>query len=145
MSVLDRALEFSAAQTQVASSAAVTQSTDVVDTRNNVLKNTWGTAIDSELGGLTWNCNINTVINATTVITAQLWSHSAATSVKSGTELARIAFPAAAPAGTRRSLRFPAGSFSPERYVGVTYTVSGAKCTTGAIDSWLALDAEKTD
>lgn len=145
MSVLDAALEFSDAQTQVASSAAVTQSTNVVDTRNNKTKDTWGTSIDAELGGMVWNCNINTVINAVTIITAKFMSHSAATSIKSGTELAEFVFTAAAAAGTRKYIKFPAGSVAPERYVGVTYTVSGAKCTTGAIDSWLALDAEKYD
>jgi hypothetical protein len=145
MAVLDAALEFSDAQTQVASSAAVTQSTNVIDTRKNLTVNTWRTAINAELGGLVWNCNINTVINAVTIITAKLMSHSAATSIKSGTEIAEIVFPAAAAAGTKRSLKIPPGHIGVNRYVGVTYTVSGAACTTGAIDSWLSLDSEKYD
>lgn len=142
--ILDDKLEFSDAQTLVASSAAVTQSTNLVDMRTGS-KNAWGTAIDNEIGGMVWNCNINTVVNATTVITAKLMSHSAETSIKSGTEMAEIVFPAAAPAGTRRSIKFPVGTTPPERYLGVTYTVSGAACTTGAVDSFLSLDTEKYD
>jgi len=144
MAVLDAALEFSDAQTQVASSAAVTQSTNVVDTRKNVTKDAWGTAINAEIGGSVWNCNINTTVNAVTIITAKLMHHSAATSIKSGTELAQIVFAAAAAAGTRKSVKLPPGT-EVARYLGVTFTVSGAKCTAGAIDSYLNLDVEKYD
>jgi len=142
--ILDAALEFSDAQSLIASSAAVTQSTNVVDMRTGS-KNAWGTAIDNEIGGLVWNCNVNTTINAVTVITAKLMSHSAATSIKSGTELAEFVFAAAAPAGTRKSIKFTPGFTPPERYLGVTYTVSGAACTAGAMDSFLSLDMEKYD
>jgi len=143
MSVLDNELIFSDAQTQVASSAAVTQSTNVADmTEGKTIKNEWDAAKDNEIGGLTWNLVVGTVINAVTIITAKLMSHSAATSIKSGTEIAEIVLDAAAAAGTKKAITFPVGLASPERYLGVTYTVSGAKCTTGAIDSWLGLENE---
>ncbi len=147
--ILDASLEFSDAQTQVASSAAVTQSTNVVDLWDgnaaNPNKDTWGAAKLPELGGAMWNCNINTVINATTVITAKLMTHTGATSIKSGTQVAEIVFAAAAAAGTRKALKIPTGLEIATRYLGVTYTVSGASCTTGAIDSFLSLDNEKYD
>ncbi len=148
MAILDASLEFSDAQAQAASSAAVTQSTDVRnlwDTRSAAPnKDAWGTAEGVDLSGLTWNLNVGVAINATTVITAKLMAHTAATSIKSGTELAQIVLPAAAPIGTRRSLQLPVGTKlgATLDYVGVTYTVSAAKCTAGAINSWLGLDSE---
>jgi hypothetical protein len=143
MSVQDRDLKFSDAQAMAASSAAVTQSTDVVDTtEGKTIKNAWGTSIDNQIGNAVWNLAVTGAINATTVITAKLMTHSAATSIKSGTEIAEIVLPAAAAAGTRRSVKFNPGQDVAERYLGVTYTVSGAKCTAGNIESWLGADAE---
>ncbi len=143
MSVLDRELQFSDAQTQVASSAAVTQSTDVIDTTEaKSIVDEWGAAKDNQMGDLVWNILVGTVVNATTVITCKLMTHSAATSIASGTEIASIALVAAAPAGTHHSIHFDVGQAVAERYLGVTYTVGAAKCTTGAIDSWLGLEAE---
>lgn len=149
MAILDASLEFSDAQAQAASSAAVTQSTNVVDIwdGNSANPNTdaWGSGKLPEIGGSVWNCNINTTINATTVITAKLMTHSAATSIASGTQVAEIVFAAAAAAGTRKSFEFQPGAEIATRYLGVTYTVSGAKCTAGAIDSYLSLDSEAYD
>ena len=148
MAILDNKLEFSDAQAQAASSAAVTQSTDVRnlwDARSAAPnKDAWGTAEGVDLSGLTWNVNVGVAINATTVITAKLMAHTAATSIKSGTELAQIVLPAAAPIGTRRAVKLPVGTKlgATLDYVGVTYTVSAAKCTAGAINSWLGLDSE---
>lgn len=143
MSVQDAAQLFSDAQAQAASSGAVTQSTNVIDTTEaKTIENAWGTAIDNQIGNSVWNLTVTTAINATTVITAKLMTHSAATSIASGTELAQIVLPAAAAAGTKRSVRFNPGQDVAERYLGVTYTVSGAKCTAGAIESWLGADAE---
>lgn len=149
MSVIDANQEFSDAQAQAASSAAVTQSTNVIDMWHGKAANpntdAWGTAKLPEIGGQVWNANVNVVVNASTIITAKLMTHSAAASIKSGTEIAQIVFPAAAPAGTRRSLKMLPGQEVATRYLGVTYTVSGAKCTTGAIDSYLNLDNEVYD
>jgi hypothetical protein len=148
MSVLDASLEFSDAQAQAASSAAVTQSTNVVDlwgATANPQEDGWNATKLPELGWSAWNANINVTVNATTVITAKLMTHSAATSIKSGTEVAQIVFAAAAAAGTKKSFIIPPGTEIATRYLGVTYTVSGAKCTAGAIDSYLSLDNEKYD
>lgn len=143
--ILDAALEFSDAQTQAASSAAVTQSTNVVDTRSDKIYNAWKAALSlNQFGEMVWNVNVNTTINATTVITAKLMTHSAATSIKSGTQLAEIVLPAAAAAGTRRAVKLTP-NITTLRYLGVTYTVSGAKCTAGAIDSFLSKDTERYD
>lgn len=152
--ILDAGLEFSDAQTQAASSAAVTQSTNVIDmwdgNATNPNKDVFGGAKLPEIGGMVWNCKINTTINATTVITAKLMSHTAATSIASGTQVAEFIFLAAAVAGAKTSnkaFKFLPGTeiATSDRYLGVTYTVSGAKCTAGAIDSFLSLDNEKYD
>lgn len=143
----DYSLRFSNGQAMAASSAAVTQSTNV-HSLGVSLYDAWGTAKKPELGGLVWNLNVETVINAVTVITAKLMSHTAAASIKSGTELASIVLPAAAAVGTRRSVKLPVGmeiGSATTPHIGVTYTVSGAKCTTGAINSWLDLSEEKHD
>jgi len=149
MAILDANLEFSDAQTQVGSSAAVAQSTNVYDMWEgksaNPNKDAFGNAKLPELGNAVWNANINIVINAVTIITAKLMTHSAATSIKSGTEVASIVFPAAAPAGTKRAFKIPPGTEIATRYLGVTYTISGANCTTGAIDSFINLDNEAYD
>jgi len=142
--ILDAALEFSDAQAITGSIAAITQSTNVVDMRTSS-KNAWGLYIDNEIGGIVWNCDVNTTVNASTVITAKLMSHSAATSIKSGTELSQFVFAAAAAAGTRKNIKFPPGFTPPERYLGVTYTVAGAKATAGKFDSFVSLDNEKYD
>lgn len=149
MAVLDASQEFSDAQAQAASSGAVTQSTNVIDMWQGKAANpnldAWDSAKLPEIGGQVWNCNINITVNASTVITAKLMTHSAATSIKSGTQVAEIVFAAAAAAGTRKNVLFPPGTEIATRYLGVTYTVSGAKCTAGAIDSFLNLDTELYD
>lgn len=145
--MLDHSLEFSDKQAQAASSAAVTQSTNV-HALGASLEDAWGNAKKPELGGLVWNVNVSTTINAVTVITAKLMSYTAAASIASGTELASIVLPAAAAAGTRRSVKLPAGTeigSATTPHIGVTYTVSAAKCTVGNINSWLGLDNEKHD
>ena len=143
MSVIDAAQQFSDAQAMAASSAAVTQSTNVIDTTEaKTIKGAWGTSIDNQIGGSVWNILVTTAINATTVITAKLMTHSAATSIASGTEIAEIVLPAAAAKGVKRAVQLPIGQQVAERYLGVTYTVSGAKCTAGAIESWLGADNE---
>ncbi len=144
MSVQDAAQLFSDAQAMAASSAAVTQSTNVMDTTEaKTIKNAWGTALDNQIGGSVWNLTVTGVVNAVTIITAKLMTHSAATSIKSGTEIAQIVLAAAAAAGTKVAVQLPIGQEVAERYLGVTYTVSGAKCTTGNIESWLSADNEK--
>jgi len=151
MAILDASLEFSDAQAQAASSAAVTQSTNVRNlwdaSTSAPNKDAWGTALGVDLSGLTWNINVSTTINASTIITCKLMSHTAASSIKSGTELAQIVLAAAAAAGTRKAVTLPEGTVlgATHDYVGVTYTVSGAKCTAGAINSWMGLDSEKHD
>ena len=143
MSILDAAQEFSDAQSMAASSAAVTQSTNVIDTtEGKTIEDEWNAAIDNQIGNSVWNLMVGTAINATTVITAKLMTHSAETSIASGTEIAQIVLPAAAAAGTKRSVEIMPGQDVAERYLGVTYTVSGAKCTAGAVDSWLGADRE---
>lgn len=148
--MLDHSLKFSAKQSMAASSAAVTQSTNVHslgDGLYNMSSKYGGAEVANQLGGLVWNLNVSTAINAVTIITAKLMVHSAATSIASGTELASIVLGAAAAAGTRRSLKLPAGfeTGTTTPHIGVTYTVSGAKCTAGNINSFLSLEEEKHD
>lgn len=142
MGILDSTLEFSDAQAMAASSAAVTQSTNV-HSLGASLKDAWGSAKIPELGGMYLNLAVSTVVNASTIITAKLMSHTAATSIKSGTQIASIVLPAAAAAGTKRSVRLPFGQAigsATTPHIGVTYTVSGAKCTTGAVNCWLGAE-----
>lgn len=142
--MLEYASTFSDEQAMAASSAAVTQSSNVLGLGTG-LADAWGTVKKPELGGLVWNLHVETVVNAVTVITAKLMTHTAAASIASGTEIASIVLPAAAAAGTRRSVKFPPGTeigSATTPHIGVTYTVSAAKCTTGKISSWLSLENE---
>ena len=140
---LDSALEFSDLQSLVASSAAVTQSTNVVDTTEaKTFKDAWGSTIDNEIGDMFLNMRIGTAVNASTIITVNVMTHSAATSIASGTSIVSYAFPAAAGADSSKSIGFPIAQPVAERYLGLTYTVSGAKCTAGTIDAWLGTQQE---
>ena len=149
--MLDAPLEFSDKQAQAARSAVVTQSTDVRKVWDNKSvapnKDAWGTAIGVDLSGLVWNLNVSTAVIAVTVITAKLMAHTAATSIKSGTEVAEFVLPAAAAAGVRRAVKLPEGTIlgATLDFIGVTSTVSAAKCTAGNINSWLGLDSEYHD
>lgn len=150
--MLDYSLDFSAAQSMIASSAAVTQSTNVHSLEpdaNNPPKDAWGTELKPQLGGLVWNLSVSTLFaGASSVVTAQLMCHTAAASIKSGTQLAQIVIPAASVVGTRFAVKLPSGfqvSTVTTPHIGVTYTVSGAKVTSGAVNSFLSLENEVHD
>lgn len=149
MAILDVELEFSDAQTLVASSAAVTQSTDVIDlTGGNAGKDGWGSTLAERLFNekAMWHAQVNTtMVGASAVVLLKLMVHSAATSIKSGTEIAQMRFPAVSTAGFKNSVSLPAYKLATtDRYLGVTYTVSGGNVTAGAVDSWIGLGATDT-
>lgn len=142
MAVLDRELHFSDAQDMTASSAAVTQSDNVRSLKTG-LKDCWGGAKKPELGGMYFNVAVGAEIESASgacVVTAKLMSHTGAASIKSGTQLAEIALPVDAVAGTRRSVMLPYGTevgSATTPHIGATFTVSGEACTDGDIDCWL--------
>jgi hypothetical protein len=150
--IIDHELEFSDGQTNCVSAKsanAETQSTNVLDlTGGNAAEDghyrlTASNIGDKFRGGTVyWNVEIGVVLNCTgaSVLEARLWVHSAATSVKSGNRLATLRFPVDAAAGTIRSASIPNIEFaSTERYMGVTYFVSGGtQIVSGAVNSWLS-------
>lgn len=146
MTVLDSKLEFSDAQALASkSSGAVTVATNTVDLGTGN-KNTWGTAINPQLGGSIWNVNVNVaLVGAGAAVLCQLVGKASASSMSSGsTEIARVTLPAVSVAGTKKSIQLPPGTQS-LRYLSVLYTASGAKLTSATLDSYLNLDNEVYD
>ena len=146
MSVIDSTLSFSDAQAL----GAVSSGSSVVSTSKPSAgsgnKNTWGSSISPQIGGLTWNCNVNTaLVGAGAIITAKLVTKASASSMSSGsTELARLTFPALSARGTRKSVQLTPGTQC-LAYLAVVYTASGAELTSATFDSWLGLDNEVID
>ena len=146
MTVLDSALEFSDAQALASlSSGATTVGTNTVDMRTG-LKDTWAASKNPELGGMTWNVNVNVaMVGAGAKIIAKLVTKATASSMSSGfTLLAQMELPALSAAGTKKALTIPPGVES-LRYVTTLYTASGAQLTSGTFDAWLGLDNEVYD
>ena len=146
MTVLDAALEFSDAQSLASkSSGTATVSTNLVDMRTS-LKTGWGATDTPEIGGITWNVNVNTIlVGAGAAIRADLVTKASASSLSSGgTTVASVTIPAVSAAGTKKALTLPPGTTT-LRYLGVVYTAVGAKLTSAKLDSWLGLDNEVYD
>lgn len=146
MAVIDNALEFSNAQAlgavSAGSSVVSTDKADLMGTRS--FKNEWGTALtQAELGGSEWNVKVHTaLVGAAAVVTANLVSKAANASISSGaTVIASVTIPALSPAGFKKSVKLTPGTKA-YRYLGVLYTVSGAKLTSATMHSYLNLDAE---
>ena len=150
MAVLDAKLEMSDAQSvaSLGASSAVT-STDILDFGTH--ENTWGTAINPDIGEggeLEWNVHVNTIlVGASANITCSLVTGAAVSSgaITSATVLATLNIPAVSAAGYKKSVHVPAGTV--QRYVATTYLVgtASASITTGALDSHLRMDHEKID
>lgn len=109
------------------------------------LKDTWGTTDTPEIGGLTWNCVVNTaLVGAGAAVVATLVTKASTSSMSSGsTVLATHTFSALDAAGVRNAaVRFEPGT-NTLRYLATVYTASGAKLTSAKFDSWLGMDNEK--
>ena len=141
MAIMDAILEFSDAQVISCGSASASISTNEFDM--STMKDAWGTAITNDIGegnnGLVANVQIATVLQADVSIVAKLYSHTASSAI-SGSVLGEATFAAAAAAGTRKTIRVPAGTVN--RWVCMEYSVVGSSSTTGAVDAWLGLDTE---
>lgn len=142
MAIIDSKLEFSDAQTETNGSAsAAIPGTNQVDM--NTMKDAWGTAITNDIGegnnGLVFNFQVATAVEASVIFICRAYSHTTS-AIESGTALGSVTFPAASVAGTRRTLRVPAGTV--QRWVGVTYSNTVDDWATAAFDAWLGLDTE---
>jgi hypothetical protein len=142
MAIIDKKLEFSDAQTETNGSASeAIAGTNVFDM--STMKDAWGTAITNDIGegnnGLVFNFQVATAVEASVIFICRAYSHTTS-AIASGTELGQVSFPAASVAGTRRTLRVPAGTVN--RWVGVTYSNTVDDWATAAFDAWLGLDTE---
>ena len=142
MAMIDAKLEFSDAQVIANGSAsAAVAGTNVFDM--STVKNAWGTAITNDIGegnnGLVFNWQVATAIDASVTFTCRAYSHTTS-AIASGTELGSVSFAAADAAGTRKTLRVPAGTVN--RWVGVTYSNAVDDSVNSAFDAWLGLDTE---
>ena len=141
MAIIDAKLEFSDAQVISCASASASISTNEFSMAS--VKNAWGTAITNDIGegnnGLVANVQIATVIEASVIIVAKLYSHTASSAI-SGSVLGEATFAAAAAVGTRKQIRVPAGTVN--KWMCMEYSVVGSSSTTGAVDAWLSLDTE---
>lgn len=148
MAVIDKALEFSDAQTLSIGSGASIKSTVRADLTGAAgLKDCWGNSITpdiGEAGNLEWTVQVATTVVGAGSLTANLVSKAADGSISSGgTTHASLAFGATPAAGTRKSVKVPSGTLN--RFVGCLYASAGGTITGGALDSWLNLDHEKID
>lgn len=142
MAIIDSKLEFSDAQViSNGSGSAAVAGTNVFDM--STMKNAWGTAITNDIGegnnGLVFNWQVAVAITASVTFNCRAYSHTTS-AIASGTELGNVTFAAADAAGTRKTLRVPAGTVN--RWVGVTYSNAVDDSVASAFDAWLGLDTE---
>jgi hypothetical protein len=142
MAIIDSKLEFSDAQTETnGSGSAAIAGTNEFEMAS--LKNAWGGSITNDIGegnnGLVFNWQVATAVEASVIFICKAYSHTAS-GVSSGTLLGSVTFPAASVAGTKRTLRVPAGTV--QKWVGITYSNTVDDWATAAFDAWLGLDTE---
>ncbi len=132
----------SVALTYASSTAVTVVSEDVIDFGTNGT-DAWGTSIGKDIGGMTWNIEVNTaMVGAGGIITAQLVSKAADASISSGATVhASVEFPAVSAAGTQRPIKLPENTVV-NRYMGVLFTNSAAAVTGSNFDSFLSADHE---
>jgi hypothetical protein len=143
--IIDKALEFSDAQSIVltysASTAITVESTTVVNLGTGRTDG-WGTTINPDIGGLVWNTRVNTImVGVGGIITAELVTKADASLSSGATVVASVVFPAASAAGTKAKVTLPRGTTALQ-YLGVNYTNSAAAVTGSKFDSFLSLDNE---
>ena len=142
MAIIDSKLEFSNAQVIANGSAsAAVAGTNVFSMAS--VKNAWGTAITNDIGegnnGLTFNWQVAVAVEASVIFVCKAYSHTTS-AIASGTLLGTVTFAAAAAAGSRKTLRVPAGTVN--KWVGVTYSNTVDDSVASAFDCWLGLDTE---
>lgn len=147
MAILDGKLEFSDAQSMILSSAASVISTNVTNLGASEV-NCWGDSLGPDIGRggeLWWSVFVETAfVGDGGTITAYLYTHTAATSIHTGTLLAQLAITVAeGVAGWKEAIKVPPAAML--QYIGVYYTCSGAAVTAGTVNSWIGLDYELID
>jgi hypothetical protein len=106
-------------------------------------KNAWGTAINKELGGMTFVAEVTTTLNGAGTLDVALTANTTNTLV-SGTELLKVHFASNAAAGTVQRMTIPPG-ISAGNYLGVVGITTGA-IDAGNINAYLAIDkGQKAD
>jgi len=148
MAVLDKAIEFSDAQTLSIASGASIKSSVVPDlVGGGGLKDTWGNSLTpdiGEAGNLEVNIQVHTTLVGAGSLTVSLVSKAADANIDSGgTTHHSWALGATPAAKTRRSIKVPPGTLN--RFVGLLYSASGGTITGGAMDAWMNLDHERVD
>ena len=148
MAIIDAKLEFSDAQVISASSASAVSGTNelVMATVYSAWKHNIGAAsaaITNDIGegnnGLTFNWQVAVAVTASVIFVCKAYSHTTS-AIASGTLLGSVTFAAAAAAGSRKTLRVPAGTVN--KWVGVTYSNTVDDSVASAFDCWLGLDTE---
>jgi hypothetical protein len=141
MSILDSKLEF--ADALVISCASASEQVGTNEVGFQAMKDAWGTAITPDIGegnnGLVVNFQVATVLEASAIVIAKAYHHTAS-GVASGSTFGEVAFAAADAVGTRKNIRVPAGTIN--KWIGVGFSVVGSSMNTGAFDAWLGLDTE---
>ena len=140
MAIMDAKLELSDAQSVSGGSAVV--SSNVLDLSGGNAKDAWGNADTPDIGEggtLELNVRVNTAMAGSGITCAvTLVTKAADASIGSGgTTLATLTFPAESAAGTKMSVKVPAGTVY--RYLGVVYTPSGT-LTSSKFDAWIGMD-----
>lgn len=138
--ILDAKLEMSDAQALAnISSGSNTVSTNIIDLGANG-EDGWGNAQTMNIGEggtLSWVITVDTaLVGASAGLSVTLVSKAADASISSGgTTHATLTLAATAAAGTKASVKVPAGTI--QRYLGTLYTASGGKLTSAKINSFL--------
>ena len=144
MSILDAKLEFSDAQGPLTAAAAACNS-GTNEIKMGTVTDAWGTAITNDIGegnnGLVANFQVVTAASSATDMCCKLYTHTTS-AVSAGTLIGTTWFMASAIAiaGTKRSIRIPAGTVS--KFLGITYSAVSSSLSDLVMDAWLGLDTE---
>ena len=129
-------------------SGTQTQAGNVCDmwgTTASIYKDGFGSAIGPDIGE-DGNVYLNVrvavaLVGASAANIVQVYNHTAAASIKSGTKLATLIIPALAAAGNVYSIGFPSNRIS-LRYLGAVYESSGATLTSATLHTWVGRKAD---
>jgi len=129
-------------------SGTQTQSGNVIDlwgTSSSIFKDGWAGAIGPDIGedgNIYLNCRVAAaLVGSGAANLVQLYNHTAATSIKSGTLIAELKIPATAAAGNVYGMGVPKNRMS-KRYLGVVYKSSGGTLTSATLHTWIGRSAD---
>lgn len=129
-------------------SGTQTQAGNVLDmwgASSTIYEDGWGSSIGIDIGedgNVYVNCRVAvTLVGASSIQLVQIYEHTSASSIKSGTKLAEFAIPAATVAGNVFGISVPKKRLA-ARYLGVVYQSSGATLTSGTFHTWIGRHAD---